>query len=67
MSVNNLKLDLQALNAGIRTSGALLIGNSVLIAISVIGNVSSPYVVAAIVFAIGATMLTAASLKGSKS
>jgi len=67
MSGTNLKLDIQAWNSGFRTSGALLIGNSVLIAIGVIGNVSSPYILAAIVFSIGAMILGIASLQRSKS
>jgi hypothetical protein len=65
MSGTNLKLDIQAFNAGIRTAGALLIGNSVLVVTGVIGNVSSPFVVATVVFTIGAMILIIASLQRS--
>ena len=67
MSGTNLKIDLQAFDSGIRTSGALLIGNSVLIALGVIGNMSLPLVVAAVVFTIGAIILLIGSLKRSTS
>jgi hydrogenase maturation factor HypE len=67
MSVNNLKLDIPAIAGGIRTAGALLIGNSALIAVGVIGNSSAPKMTATSVFAIGATMLITASLQRSKS
>jgi hypothetical protein len=64
--LKKMKLDIPAITAGIRTAGALLIGNSALIAIGVLGNASAPKLVATTVFVIGATMLLSASLQRSK-
>lgn len=67
MSGTNLKIDIPAITGGIRTAGALLIGNSALIATGVIGSSSTPKLTAPLIFAIGATILILASLQRSKS
>jgi hypothetical protein len=61
-----MRLDNPAFLSGLRTSGALLIGNSALIYAGVLGQLREPATTSVVIFLVGFVMLVVTSLTKGK-